>query len=91
VEHARLYAARKGWIVADEHVYLDAGKYKLEGHKNAALTADSHAALPGRVNEAYDRFATGVAQGARRAGLKPSAPAMANAGPSMRTKRWRSA
>src|SRR5215470_17827457 len=25
VEHARAYAARKGWIVADEHVYVDDG------------------------------------------------------------------
>jgi DNA invertase Pin-like site-specific DNA recombinase len=25
VEHARAYASRKGWIVADEHVYVDDG------------------------------------------------------------------
>jgi DNA invertase Pin-like site-specific DNA recombinase len=25
VEHARAYAARKGWAVADEHIYLDDG------------------------------------------------------------------
>jgi DNA invertase Pin-like site-specific DNA recombinase len=25
VEHARQYAQRKGWIVADEHVYVDDG------------------------------------------------------------------
>ena len=25
VEHARRYAERKGWIVADEHVYVDDG------------------------------------------------------------------
>jgi DNA invertase Pin-like site-specific DNA recombinase len=25
VEHARLYAARKGWTVVDEHVYVDDG------------------------------------------------------------------
>jgi DNA invertase Pin-like site-specific DNA recombinase len=25
VEHARAYAVRKGWIVADEHVYVDDG------------------------------------------------------------------
>ena len=25
VEHARAYAARKGWIVAEDHVYLDDG------------------------------------------------------------------
>jgi site-specific DNA recombinase len=25
IEHARAYAARKGWIVADEHVYVDDG------------------------------------------------------------------
>src|SRR5437763_13274303 len=25
VEHARAYAARKGWKVADEHVYVDDG------------------------------------------------------------------
>ena len=25
VEHARQYAARKGWTVADEHVYVDDG------------------------------------------------------------------
>jgi DNA invertase Pin-like site-specific DNA recombinase len=25
VEHARAYAAKKGWTVADEHVYVDDG------------------------------------------------------------------
>jgi DNA invertase Pin-like site-specific DNA recombinase len=25
IEHARLYAAKKGWTVADEHVYADDG------------------------------------------------------------------
>jgi DNA invertase Pin-like site-specific DNA recombinase len=25
IEHARAYAARKGWTVADEHVYVDDG------------------------------------------------------------------
>src|SRR2546422_983204 len=25
VEHARAYAAKKGWVVADEHVYVDDG------------------------------------------------------------------
>ena len=25
VDHARRYAARKGWIVADAHVYVDDG------------------------------------------------------------------
>ena len=25
VEHARAYAARKGWTVADEHIYVDDG------------------------------------------------------------------
>src|SRR6187401_1219791 len=25
VEHARLYAGAKGWIIADEHVYVDDG------------------------------------------------------------------
>src|SRR5262245_66067407 len=25
VEHARAYAVRKGWVVADEHVYIDDG------------------------------------------------------------------
>ena len=25
VDHARLYATRKGWTVADEHVYIDDG------------------------------------------------------------------
>lgn len=25
IEHARLYAAKKGWLVADEHIYVDDG------------------------------------------------------------------
>lgn len=25
IDHARQYAARKGWMVADEHVYVDNG------------------------------------------------------------------
>ena len=25
IEHARTYATRKGWMVADEHVYVDDG------------------------------------------------------------------
>ncbi len=25
VEHAKLYAAKKGWDVADEHIYVDDG------------------------------------------------------------------
>jgi DNA invertase Pin-like site-specific DNA recombinase len=25
IEHARIYAARKGWTVSDDHVYVDDG------------------------------------------------------------------
>ena len=25
IEHAKAYAAKKGWMVADEHIYVDDG------------------------------------------------------------------
>ena len=30
IEHARQYAARTGWVVADEHVYVDDGISRAE-------------------------------------------------------------
>ena len=34
IEHARAYAARKGWAIADEHVYVDDG---ISGAEFASL------------------------------------------------------
>ena len=31
VEHARAYAAKKGWLVAEEHVYVDDGNQAEPG------------------------------------------------------------
>src|SRR5262245_24176495 len=39
VEHARQYAARKGWTVADEHVYVDDGISGAEFERRPGLQA----------------------------------------------------
>ena len=56
VDHARAYATRKGWTVADEHVYVDDGISGAEFANRPgflrlmnALTRSSHAGPPVQV------------------------------------------
>jgi site-specific DNA recombinase len=37
IEHARVYAGRKGWLVADDHIYVDDGVSGAEFLKRPAL------------------------------------------------------
>lgn len=38
VEHAKAYAARKGWTVADEHLYIDDGIRKAPSSATGRAT-----------------------------------------------------
>ena len=40
LEHSRMYAAREGWAVADEHVYIDDGS-PAPSSSNVRASSDS--------------------------------------------------
>ena len=50
IEHARAYAARKGWTVADEHVFVDDGISGAEfANRPGVPAADERAEAAGAV------------------------------------------
>src|SRR5262245_40004429 len=53
IEHARAYAARQGWTVADEHIYSDDGvsgaEFMKRGGLNALLSAVRRQPVPFQV------------------------------------------
>ncbi|MCI0407339.1 MAG: recombinase family protein [Acidobacteria bacterium] len=63
VEHARAYATRKGWSVADEHVYMEDGISGAEfvGHARRRGSAE----FPGRFLARSGRHAVRAGCGCR--------------------------
>jgi site-specific DNA recombinase len=46
VEHTTAYSARKGWTVADEHVYIDDGISGAEFERRPGFVQPLHALRP---------------------------------------------